>query len=61
MKDLIKLIEKTWKKSIDLLIKGEIAGKDNVPSYENAKRDLHYTPDIGIKDGMRMIMEEEQC
>lgn len=61
MKNLVKLIEMTWGKKIDLAIKGEVKGEDNVPSYENAKRDLFFDADIGLADGMRMIMEEEKC
>ena len=60
MKDLVSLIERIWGKKIDLVIKAEIKGEDNVPSIEKARRELKFNPGIKMRDGMQMIMEEER-
>lgn len=59
MKGLVQLIEETWGRKIDLAIKGERKGEDNVPSYAKAREHLHYRPDVGMVEGMRIVMEEE--
>lgn len=61
MKELVELISNTWNKPINLTIRGEVNGQDNVPSYMKAKEQLHYEPDVGMVEGMRIIMEEEEC
>lgn len=62
MKGLVELIESTWDRKIDLVVKGEAKGEDNVPSCDKASRDIHFVPDIGLAEGMQIIKkEEERC
>lgn len=61
MKDLVNLIESTWNIEIDLEIKGQVNGLSNVPSIKKAETEIKFVPDIGIKEGLKIVMEVEKC